>query len=98
MIEGIDQVGRKDGHEEDEHAQFFSNAFLKTFVDQLVHDEGFSRDFSDWLLSIIRPLGLVCTIFCYIAFPMFIGVHSPRVNVKIGVEFLHGHSQPSRLQ
>ena len=29
MIEGIDQVGRKDGHEENEHAQFLSNAFLK---------------------------------------------------------------------
>lgn len=44
----------------------FSNAFLKTFVDQLVHDEGVSRELCDWLLSIIRPLGLVCTILCYI--------------------------------
>ncbi len=44
----------------------FSNAFLKTFVDQLVVDEGVSRELCDWLLSIIRPLGLVCTILCYI--------------------------------
>ncbi len=44
----------------------FSNTFLKTFVDQLVHDEGVSRELCDWLLSIIRPLGLVCTILCYI--------------------------------
>lgn len=44
----------------------FSNAFLKTFVDRLVHDEGISRDWCDWLLSIIRPLGLVCGILCYI--------------------------------
>ena len=44
----------------------FSNEFSKTFVDQLVHDEGFSRESSDWLLSLIRPLGMVCTILCYI--------------------------------
>jgi hypothetical protein len=44
----------------------FSNAFLKTFVDRLVHDEGVSRDWCDWLLSIIRPVGLVCGILCYI--------------------------------
>ena len=45
---------------------YFSSVFMKTFVDQLVHDEGVSRELSDWLLSIIRPLGLVCTILCYI--------------------------------
>lgn len=44
----------------------FSNAFLKTFVDQLVHNAGVSRENCDWLLSIIRPLSLVCTILCYI--------------------------------
>ena len=44
----------------------FSNVFLKTFVDQLVHNAGVSREHCDWLLSIIRPLGLVCTILCYI--------------------------------
>jgi len=44
----------------------FSDAFLKTFVDQLVYEEGVSRELCDWLLSIIRPLGLICTILCYI--------------------------------
>lgn len=44
----------------------FSDAFLKTFVDQLLHDEGIPREACDWLLSIIRPLGLICTILCYI--------------------------------
>jgi Na+/melibiose symporter-like transporter len=44
----------------------FSNAFLKTFVDRLVHDAGVSREGCDWLLSTIRPLGLICTILCYI--------------------------------
>jgi hypothetical protein len=44
----------------------FSNAFLKTFVDRLVFDEGVSRERCDWLLSTIRPLGLVLGIFCYI--------------------------------
>lgn len=44
----------------------FSNAFLKTFVDQLVHNSGVSREICDWLLSIIRPLGFICTILCYI--------------------------------
>lgn len=44
----------------------FSDAFLKTFVDQLLHDEGISREACDWLLSVIRPLGLICTILCYI--------------------------------
>ena len=44
----------------------FSNAFLKTFVDRLVYDAGVSREGCDWLLSIIRPLGLICTILCYI--------------------------------
>mmetsp|Transcript_16064 Transcript_16064/g.44424 ORF Transcript_16064/g.44424 Transcript_16064/m.44424 type:complete len:529 (-) Transcript_16064:148-1734(-) len=44
----------------------FSDAFLKTFVDQLLHDEGVSREGCDWLLSIVRPLGLICTILCYI--------------------------------
>lgn len=44
----------------------FSNAFMKTFVDRLVHDAGVSRDQCDWLLSTIRPLGLVCGIICYI--------------------------------
>mmetsp|Transcript_8113 Transcript_8113/g.20146 ORF Transcript_8113/g.20146 Transcript_8113/m.20146 type:complete len:366 (+) Transcript_8113:145-1242(+) len=44
----------------------FSNEFLKTFVDQLVHNAGVSREVCDWLISIIRPLGLVSTIVCYI--------------------------------
>ena len=44
----------------------FFDAFLKTFVDQLVHDAGVSREICDWLLSLIRPIGLVCTILCYI--------------------------------
>jgi Na+/melibiose symporter-like transporter len=44
----------------------FSNAFLKTFVDRLVHDEGVSRERCDWLLSTIRPLGLILGIFCYV--------------------------------
>jgi Na+/melibiose symporter-like transporter len=44
----------------------FSNAFLKTFVDHLIHNAGVSREVCDWLLSIIRPLGLICTILCYI--------------------------------
>ncbi len=49
----------------------FSNAFMKTFVDRLVHDEGVSRDWCDWLLSIIRPLGLVCGVLCYIPIRRF---------------------------
>jgi len=44
----------------------FANAFLKTFVDRLVHDAGVSREGCDWLLSAIRPLCLICTILCYI--------------------------------
>jgi hypothetical protein len=44
----------------------FANAFLKTFVDRLVYDEGVSRERCDWLLSMIRPLGLICGILCYI--------------------------------
>jgi Na+/melibiose symporter-like transporter len=44
----------------------FSNAFLKTFVDRLLHDEGMSRENCDWLLSASGPLGLVLGIFCYI--------------------------------
>mmetsp|Transcript_24383 Transcript_24383/g.57782 ORF Transcript_24383/g.57782 Transcript_24383/m.57782 type:complete len:602 (+) Transcript_24383:276-2081(+) len=44
----------------------FSNAFMKTFVDRLVHDQGVSRELCDWLLSTIRPLGLICGILCYI--------------------------------
>ena len=49
----------------------FANAFMKIFVDRLVHDEGVSRDWCDWLLSIIRPLGLVCGILCYIPIRRF---------------------------
>ncbi|VEU36991.1 unnamed protein product [Pseudo-nitzschia multistriata] len=44
----------------------FSDAFLKTFVDQLLYDEGVSREGCDWLLSAVRPLALICTILCYI--------------------------------
>jgi Na+/melibiose symporter-like transporter len=44
----------------------FYGAFLKTFVDQLLHDEGISRERCDWLLSVSRPLGLILAIFCYI--------------------------------
>ena len=44
----------------------FSDSFLKMFVDQLLHDEGVSREGCDWLLSAVRPLGLICTILCYI--------------------------------
>jgi hypothetical protein len=44
----------------------FSSAFMKTFVDRLVHDQGVSRERCDWLLSTIRPLGLICGILCYI--------------------------------
>eukprot|EP00536_Pseudo-nitzschia_multiseries_P012793 jgi/Psemu1/244859/estExt_Genewise1.C_5080038 len=44
----------------------FFDAFLKTFVDQLLHDEGVSRESCDWLLSVVRPIGLICTILCYI--------------------------------
>ena len=32
----------------------FFDAFLKTFVDQLVHDAGVSREICDWLLSLIN--------------------------------------------
>jgi Na+/melibiose symporter-like transporter len=44
----------------------FYGAFLKTFVDQLLHDEGVSRERCDWLLSVSRPLGLILAILCYI--------------------------------
>ncbi|KAG7374816.1 hypothetical protein IV203_013911 [Nitzschia inconspicua] len=44
----------------------FYSAFLKTFVDQLLHDEGVSRETCDWLLSSSRPLGLILAILCYI--------------------------------
>jgi Na+/melibiose symporter-like transporter len=44
----------------------FYGAFLKTFVDQLLHDEGISREKCDWLLSASRPLELILAIFCYI--------------------------------
>lgn len=49
----------------------FANAFMKIFVDRLVHDGGVSRDWCDWLLSIIRPLALVCGILCYIPIRRF---------------------------
>lgn len=50
----------------------FVNAFLKTFVDRLVLDSGrVSRETCDWLLSIIRPLGLIAGIFCYIPIQRF---------------------------
>eukprot|EP00934_Nitzschia_sp_Nitz4_P005787 Nitzschia sp. Nitz4//scaffold426_size8320//5308//6807//NITZ4_009128-RA/size8320-processed-gene-0.4-mRNA-1//1//CDS//3329551618//5777//frame0 len=44
----------------------FATAFLKTFVDRLVHEEGVSRETCDWLLSTIRPLGLIAGILCYV--------------------------------
>jgi Na+/melibiose symporter-like transporter len=45
----------------------FVNSFLKTFVDRLLHDGGMvPRETCDWLLSISRPLGLICGILCYI--------------------------------
>lgn len=50
----------------------FINAFLKTFVDRLVFDSGqVSRETCDWLLSAIRPLGLIAGIFCYIPIQRF---------------------------
>lgn len=49
----------------------FANAFLKTFVDRLVHEEGVSRELCDWLLSSIRPLGLIAGIVCYIPIQQF---------------------------
>jgi Na+/melibiose symporter-like transporter len=49
----------------------FANAFLKTFVDRLVYDEGVSRENCDWLLSVIRPLGLIAGILCYIPIRRF---------------------------
>lgn len=44
----------------------FASAFMKTFVDRLVHDQGVSRELCDWILSTARPLGLICGILCYI--------------------------------
>ena len=44
----------------------FVNAFLKTFVDKLIFDEGVSREWCDWLVSLIRPLGLIFGILIYI--------------------------------
>ena len=50
----------------------FLNSFLKTFVDRLLFDSGeVSRDTCDWLLSIIRPLGLIAGILCYIPIERF---------------------------
>jgi hypothetical protein len=50
----------------------FLNSFLKTFVDRLLLDSGeVSRDTCDWLLSIIRPLGLIASILCYIPIEKF---------------------------
>jgi hypothetical protein len=50
----------------------FCNAFLKTFMDRLVYDRGMvSREVCDWLLSIIRPLGLIVGILCYIPIRQF---------------------------
>jgi hypothetical protein len=43
----------------------FVNEYMKMFVDRLVFDEGMTRDWCDWLLSITRPLGLICGILCY---------------------------------
>jgi len=44
----------------------FANAFLKIFVDRLVFNEGVSRERCDWLLSMVRPLGLIFGILCYL--------------------------------
>ena len=50
----------------------FVNSFLKTFVDHLLHDGGMvSRETCDWLLSVIRPIGLICGILCYIPIRRF---------------------------
>ena len=50
----------------------FINSFLKTFVDRLLHDGGMvSRETCDWLLSVIRPIGLICGILCYIPIRRF---------------------------
>lgn len=44
----------------------FISSFLKMFVDRLIFDTGVSRELCDWLLSFIRPFGLIAGIFCYI--------------------------------
>lgn len=50
----------------------FLNSFLKTFVDRLLLDRGeISRDTCDFLISIVRPLGLIAGIFCYIPIEKF---------------------------
>jgi len=50
----------------------FVNSFLKTFVDRLLLDSGeVSKDTCDLLLSIVRPLGLIAGILCYIPIERF---------------------------
>lgn len=49
----------------------FTNAFLKTFVDRLVLPGGVSKEESEWLLSAIRPVTLICTILCYVPIRQF---------------------------
>jgi hypothetical protein len=49
----------------------FVTSFLKTFVDQLVLEVGVSRVTCDWLLSMIRPLTQVVSIFAYIPIRRF---------------------------
>lgn len=53
----------------------FVMSFSKTFVDRLVMDAGISRDFSEWLLSMIRPLTQILAICCYVPIRRF-GYHS----------------------
>jgi len=44
----------------------FASFFLKTFVDGLLLEAGVSRANCDWLLSLIRPLTQIVTIFAYV--------------------------------
>jgi hypothetical protein len=53
----------------------FVMSFAKTFVDTLVMDAGISRDFSEWALSMIRPLTQILAICCYIPIRRF-GYHT----------------------
>ena len=64
----------------------FCYAFLKTFMDRLIYDlekdyndrnddntseKGYSRETCDWLLSMIRPMGMIMAILCYLPIRRF---------------------------
>uniref|UniRef100_A0A7S2VBA9 ADP,ATP carrier protein n=1 Tax=Entomoneis paludosa TaxID=265537 RepID=A0A7S2VBA9_9STRA len=49
----------------------FSSFFLKTFVDKLVFEQGYSRETCDWFLSIARPITQTTTLFAYIPIRKF---------------------------